>query len=99
MIMPKITFQGTVTEVRTFRESVFVFVKCDFPNKLKGKVVKFRLTEQNCSAVYEAASVAVGSLVFIEKRWGVPASNIYFSFAVVKDSVVFANTLEAESYD
>jgi hypothetical protein len=67
--MEKIRFEGVVTEVRTFREKVFLFVRCRRPKKVKDRIVKFVLSKDNCDeALLDlAAGLCIGATAIIEK--------------------------------
>ena len=67
--MEKVTFKGIVKEVRTFKNTVYLFIKCSSPQKVKGKTVKFALNENNCdeSFLTLAAGINRGATAIIEK--------------------------------
>ena len=63
----KVTFEGIVTEVRCYQRTVYLFVKCNTPAKLKGKIVRFALRDENCSSPKLAAGISVGAKASIDR--------------------------------
>lgn len=63
----KVTFEGIVTEVRCYQRTVFLFVKCNIPAKLNGKIVRFSLHDANCSSPKLAAGMSIGAKASIDR--------------------------------
>ena len=67
--MKKITFKGTVAEVQFpfFAAEVHLFVKCDTPQSVEGKTVRFRLNKNNYDQFDNMPALSVGSRVLIDR--------------------------------
>ena len=62
-----LSFSGIVTDVRTFQDTVYLFVKCSAPAKVEGRIVRFRLDKDNCYFLSLAAGINIGAEVRIDR--------------------------------